>query len=66
MTKYKKTEERSSSIYNQNDLYNPVVHIKKFITDNENIIDEDLVTWITVGVMDIPHFEDTLNTATPG
>ena len=66
VTKYKKTEERSSSIYNQHDLYNPVIDFKKFITDNESIVDEDLVTWITVGIMHIPHSEDIPNTATPG
>jgi diamine oxidase len=66
VTKYKKTEDRSSSMYNQNDLYNPVVDFKKFIMDNESIVDEDLVSWITVGVMHIPHSEDIPNTSTPG
>ncbi|XP_028404456.1 amiloride-sensitive amine oxidase [copper-containing]-like isoform X1 [Dendronephthya gigantea] len=66
VTKYKKNEERSSSIYNQRDMYNPVVDFKKFILDNESIVDEDLVSWITVAVMHIPHSEDIPNTATPG
>ena len=66
VTKYKKTEDRSSSMYNQNDLYNPVVDFKKFILDNESIVDEDLVSWITVGIMHIPHSEDIPNTSTPG
>ena len=66
VTKYKKTEDRSSSIYNQNDVYNPVVDFKKFIMDNESIVDEDLVSWITVGMMHVPHSEDIPNTSTPG
>ena len=66
VTKYKTTEERSSSIYNQNDMYNPVVDFKKFITDNENIVDEDLVSWVSIGIMHIPHSEDIPNVATAG
>ncbi len=66
VTKYKKTEDRSSSIYNQNDMSNPVVDFKKFIMDDENIVDEDLVSWITVGFMHLPHSEDIPNTSTPG
>ena len=65
VTKYKKTEERSSSIYNHNDMYNPVVDFKKFMVDNESIVDEDLITWITIGLMHIPHSEDIPVTATP-
>lgn len=66
VTKYKKTEDRSSSIYNQNDLFNPVVDFSKFIEDDENIVNQDLVSWISVGLMHIPHSEDIPNTATSG
>ena len=66
VTKYKKNEERSSSIYNQNDMYDPVVNFREFIEDNEDIVNQDLVSWISVGLMHIPHSEDIPNTATPG
>lgn len=66
VTKYKKTEERSSSMYNQNDLYDPVVNFRGFIDDDEVIVNQDLVSWISVGLTHIPHSEDIPNTATPG
>ena len=64
VTKRKEKEEKSSSIYNQNSLYNPVVDFANFTADNENIVNEDLVAWVTVGMMHIPHSEDIPNTAT--
>ena len=64
VTKRKEEEERSSSIYNQNSMHDPVVDFSKFTADNENIVNEDLVAWVTVGVMHIPHSEDIPNTAT--
>ncbi|KAL9982195.1 hypothetical protein ACROYT_G011007 [Oculina patagonica] len=64
VTKRKEKEDTSSSIYNQNSMYNPVVDFANFTADNENIVNEDLVAWVTVGVMHIPHSEDIPNTAT--
>lgn len=64
VTKRKEEEERNSSIYNQNSMHDPVVDFSKFTADNENIVNEDLVAWVTVGVMHIPHSEDIPNTAT--
>ena len=64
VTKRKEKEETSSSIYNQNDMYDPVVDFEQFTTDNDNIVNEDLVAWVTVGVMHVPHSEDIPNTAT--
>ncbi|KAM9296343.1 amine oxidase [copper-containing] 3 [Gastrophryne carolinensis] len=65
VTKRKDEEYGSSSIYNQNDPWTPTVKFSDFI-DNENIQDQDLVAWITVGFLHIPHSEDLPNTATPG
>lgn len=65
VTKRKDEEAESSSIYNQNDPWSPTVTFSKFI-DNENIQNQDLVAWITVGFLHIPHSEDLPNTATPG
>lgn len=65
VTKRKETEEKSSSIYNQQDMVDPVLDFSKYI-NNENIDNEDMVAWVTMGMMHIPHSEDIPNTATPG
>ncbi|XP_046285874.1 amiloride-sensitive amine oxidase [copper-containing] isoform X1 [Marmota monax] len=66
VTKYRESEKCSSSIYHQNDPWNPPVVFEEFLHNNENIEDEDLVAWVTVGFLHIPHSEDIPNTATPG
>uniref|UniRef100_A0ABM5GR81 Amine oxidase n=1 Tax=Pogona vitticeps TaxID=103695 RepID=A0ABM5GR81_9SAUR len=65
VTKRKEKESFSSSIYNQNDPWTPTVAFADFI-DNEDIVDEDLVAWITTGFLHIPHAEDIPNTVTVG
>uniref|UniRef100_G1QDC3 Amine oxidase n=1 Tax=Myotis lucifugus TaxID=59463 RepID=G1QDC3_MYOLU len=66
VTKYRESERCSSSIYNQNDPWDPPVVFEEFLQNNENIEEEDLVAWVTVGFLHIPHSEDIPNTATPG
>ncbi|XP_027394404.1 amiloride-sensitive amine oxidase [copper-containing] [Bos indicus x Bos taurus] len=66
VTKYRESERYSSSIYNQNDPWDPPVVFEEFLRNNENIEDEDLVAWVTVGFLHIPHAEDIPNTTTPG
>ncbi|XP_039717164.1 diamine oxidase [copper-containing] isoform X2 [Pteropus medius] len=66
VTKYRESELCSSSLYNQNDPWDPPVVFEDFLRNNENIEDEDLVAWVTVGFLHIPHSEDIPNTATPG
>ncbi|XP_003410056.1 amiloride-sensitive amine oxidase [copper-containing] [Loxodonta africana] len=66
VTKYRESELHSSSIYNQNDPWDPPVVFEEFLRNNENIENEDLVAWVTVGFLHIPHSEDIPNTATPG
>ncbi|GAB5568927.1 amiloride-sensitive amine oxidase [copper-containing] [Prionailurus iriomotensis] len=66
VTKYRESEVCSSSIYNQNDPWDPPVVFEEFLKNNENIENEDLVAWVTVGFLHIPHSEDIPNTATPG
>jgi diamine oxidase len=34
--------------------------------NGENLVNEDLVLWASVGVLHMPHSEDIPNTATPG
>ena len=36
----------------------------KYLMDNDSIVNEDLVAWVTIGAMHIPHSEDLPNTAT--
>ena len=64
VTRRKEKEDRSSSMYNQYSMLNPVVDFQRFTADNESIVNEDLVAWVTVGVMHVPHSEDIPNTAT--
>ncbi|KAF4087856.1 hypothetical protein AMELA_G00076090 [Ameiurus melas] len=66
VTRHKDSEPTSSSIYTQNDPWEPVVSFEDYIRNNENIVNKDLVAWVTVGFLHIPHSEDIPNTATPG
>ncbi|XP_030638023.1 retina-specific copper amine oxidase [Chanos chanos] len=66
ITKYKDEEQTSSSLFSQNDIWNPAVDFSKFIEDNERIENEDLVAWVTTGFLHIPHAEDIPNTVTVG
>ncbi|NXG64607.1 AOC1 oxidase, partial [Hemiprocne comata] len=66
VTRHHEDEPSSSSIYNQNNPWDPPVSFQAFISDDENIEDQDLVAWVTVGFLHVPHAEDIPNTATPG
>ena len=64
ITKQKPSEKKSSSIYNQ---ANPIrVKFQEFLEDNDNIKDEDLVAWVSMGIMHVPRAEDIPNIMTPG
>ncbi|XP_030077564.1 membrane primary amine oxidase [Microcaecilia unicolor] len=65
VTKHKDEEFQSSSIFNQNDPWTPTVNFNTFL-NNEDIKNQDLVAWITVGFLHIPHAEDVPNTVTAG
>ena len=65
VTKYDDIEETSSSIYAQNEPWDPVLDFRRFVEDDDSIVDEDLVFWLTAGVHHIPHSEDVPSTATP-
>ena len=64
VTKRKEIEETSSSFYNQYSMYDPVVDSQRFVSDDEPIVDEDLIAWVTTGLMHVPRSEDIPNTAT--
>ncbi|XP_075436596.1 diamine oxidase [copper-containing] [Ascaphus truei] len=66
VTRHSDAEMTSSSLYAQNDPWNPIVNFQDFISNNEDIVNKDLVAWVTVGFLHIPHAEDIPNTATPG
>ncbi|NWZ17627.1 AOC1 oxidase, partial [Agelaius phoeniceus] len=66
VTRRHENEPSSSSIYTQNNPWDPPVTFESFIRDNETIEDQDLVAWVTVGFLHVPHAEDIPNTATPG
>ncbi|NXV82412.1 AOC1 oxidase, partial [Atlantisia rogersi] len=66
VTRHHEDEPSSSSIYAQNDPWEPLVSFEGFLRNNETIEDQDLVAWVTVGFLHVPHAEDIPNTATPG
>ncbi|KAJ0058443.1 hypothetical protein NL108_014646 [Boleophthalmus pectinirostris] len=66
ITKHKDQEQTSSSLYSQNNMWSPAVDFSTFIQDNENILNQDLVAWVTAGFLHIPHAEDIPNTVTVG
>ncbi|XP_053569231.1 amiloride-sensitive amine oxidase [copper-containing] [Bombina bombina] len=66
VTRHSDSEVTSSSLYAQNDPWDPLIYFESFIRNNENIVNQDLVAWVTVGFLHIPHAEDIPNTATPG
>lgn len=66
VTTYKDNETRSSSEYAMFDGMKPTVNFQNYLDDNENIVDMDLVAWVTLGVHHIPHTEDLPITPTVG
>ncbi|XP_060104222.1 amiloride-sensitive amine oxidase [copper-containing] [Heteronotia binoei] len=66
VTRHHPQEDSSSSIYIQNNPWDPAVAFEDFLRDDESLVDQDLVAWLTVGFLHIPHTEDVPNTATPG
>ncbi|KAM9003887.1 membrane primary amine oxidase [Sarcophilus harrisii] len=65
VTQRKDEEPSSTSLYNQNDPWTPTLNFTDFI-NNETIAGKDLVAWVTVGFLHIPHAEDIPNTLTVG
>uniref|UniRef100_A0A4W5NLV2 Amine oxidase n=1 Tax=Hucho hucho TaxID=62062 RepID=A0A4W5NLV2_9TELE len=66
ITKHKDSEQTSSSLYSQNNMWTPAVDFSKYIEDDESIENQDLVAWVTTGFLHIPHAEDIPNTVTVG
>ncbi|KAJ0001058.1 hypothetical protein NQD34_006078 [Periophthalmus magnuspinnatus] len=66
ITKHKDAERSSSSVYSQNNMWSAPVNFNSYIQDNDNILQEDLVAWVTAGFLHIPHAEDIPNTVTVG
>lgn len=58
VSKHNDNEMSSSSIYAMWDAKEPVVNFQSYLDDNESIVDQDLVVWITLGSYHIPHLED--------
>ncbi|XP_059150325.1 putative amine oxidase [copper-containing] [Physella acuta] len=58
VTRHKDDEIWSSSNYGMFDGLDPVVNFTKFYDDDEDIVDKDLVFWLTGGMHHIPHTED--------
>lgn len=66
VTRHHDDEMASSSIFAMWDASDPVVSFKDFWEDDEDIVDQDLVAWVTLGTYHIPQLENVPNTATVG
>ncbi|BFZ22718.1 hypothetical protein BsWGS_25757 [Bradybaena similaris] len=66
VTKRKDEEASSSSMYALMDSQDPVVDFSKYYEDDEDIMDQDLVVWVSAGSHYIPRSEDIPNVATLG
>lgn len=66
VTKYKEDERTSSSPYAMFDSKDPVVDFSRFTDDNDDIVDTDLVFWLSMGLHHIPRSEDLPLTSTTG
>uniref|UniRef100_A0A8C4NH99 Amine oxidase n=1 Tax=Eptatretus burgeri TaxID=7764 RepID=A0A8C4NH99_EPTBU len=66
VTRYHEIEVVSSNIYIQNNPWEPALDFNQFMRDNETIVEQDLVAWITTGFVHIPSAEDIPNTVTAG
>ncbi|XP_055901427.1 putative amine oxidase [copper-containing] [Biomphalaria glabrata] len=66
VTKHSDDEVSSSSMLSMFDVTNPAVDFNQFFKDNDNIVDEDLVFWITQGMYHIVSSEDRPATTTVG
>ncbi|XP_028735299.1 amiloride-sensitive amine oxidase [copper-containing]-like [Peromyscus leucopus] len=64
VTKYQEAERFHSSLYNQNHHWAYPMVFEDFVHNNENIKDEDLVAWVTVGLSHNLQSEDGPNMAT--
>ncbi|CAI9717538.1 amine oxidase [copper-containing] [Octopus vulgaris] len=65
VTQFKDREEKSSSITALFGTKNPAVKFSDFLEDDDDIVDMDLVTWLTLGTYHIPRSEDLPNVPTP-
>lgn len=66
VTKQKDAEESSSSMFHQFNMLDPIVSFDDFLKDDEPIVDEDLVAWVTMGIHHMPSTEDVPSTTTSG
>ncbi|KJE93655.1 hypothetical protein CAOG_04412 [Capsaspora owczarzaki ATCC 30864] len=61
------SEERSTeSLYDMQAPDDPIVSFDDFLANDENIVQQDIVAWVAVGMMHQPHAEDVPITLTVG
>ncbi|XP_013383215.1 amiloride-sensitive amine oxidase [copper-containing] isoform X2 [Lingula anatina] len=62
VTKRKEDERFITGSYDQNRMANPTGSLERML-DGENIVNEDLITWVSVGFIHVPTSEDVPMTA---
>lgn len=66
ISKFQEWESSSSSIYNGNRPWDPIIDFERFLKNNDSFYDEDLVAWVTMGNNKVPHTEDVPTMTTAG
>nr|VZI46460.1 unnamed protein product [Spirometra erinaceieuropaei] len=65
-SRYHDEELRGSSIYNGVDLFEPVVDFSQFVSNNESLVNKDVVIWANLASVHIPSREDYPHTFLSG
>ena len=66
VTKHNEQERFGSSVYNQYGGEEPVFSFDEYLKNNDNIENEDLVAWVSIGGLHIPVAEDIPTTFSTG
>ena len=67
VTAYHDNERFSSmGVYDQQTPQDPCLSFTDYLNNTENLLDTDIVAWVTIGTHHLPTSEDAPTTATPG
>lgn len=66
VSRQKDEESTTASHFVQADPYKPEINFDDFFSNDESLVQQDLVAWVTVGLHHVPSYEDLPVTSTPG